>query len=136
MVNINPDKHIRKALFTMFNTIVPCYDMRVAANKKDVNYILLTNQGKNLLKVNKCEYRWDCNLLIEIYCRTPMQGNNGSRLVLNDIEEQVMQLIQTDFTIDNYNVLLKSYDFEANLETVTETDIITRSFIRLNLTLI
>lgn len=137
----NPDKHIRKALTTMFNNIVvnsktiKCYDMRVSQNENIDNYILLTSQNKERNKGNKCEYRWDCSILIEIFCKATSSGNNGSRVLLNDIEEKINELLDTDFTVDNFQVLTKNWNTEAQLETITEFEIITRSFVRLDLTL-
>jgi hypothetical protein len=99
MTTKNPDKHIRKALFDMLNNIVvntkaiKCYDMRVSQNENIDNYILLTSQSKERNKANKCEYRWDCSILIEIFCKATSNGNNGSRVLLNDIEEKVNEAI-------------------------------------------
>ena len=93
----NPDKRIRKALFDMLNNVVvntktiKCYDMRVSQNENIDNYILLTSQSKERNKANKCEYRWDCSILIEIFCKATSNGNNGSRVLLNDIEEKAIQ---------------------------------------------
>lgn len=137
----NPDKYIRKSLTTMFNNIVvnsktiKCYDMRVSQNENIDNYILLTSQNKERNKGNKCEYRWDCSILIEIFCKATSSGNNGSRVLLNDIEEKINELLDTNFTVDNFQVLTKNWNTEAQLETITEFEIITRSFVRLDLTL-
>lgn len=137
----NPDKYIRKALTTMFNNIavntktIKCYDMRVSQNENIDNYILLTSQNKERNKGNKCEYRWDCSILIEIFCKATSSGNNVSRILLNDIEEKVNELLDTNFTVDNFQVLTKNWNTEAQLETITEFEIITRSFVRLDLTL-
>ena len=137
----NPDKRIRKALFDMLNNIVvntktiKCYDMRVSQNENIDNYILLTSQSKERNKANKCEYRWDCSILIEIFCKTTSNGNNGSRVLLNDIEEKVNEFLDTNFTVSQFEVLTKNWNTEAQLETITEFEIITRSFVRLDLTL-
>ena len=137
----NPDKRIRKALFNMFNNIVvntkaiKCYDMRVSQNENIDNYILLTSLSKERNKANKCEYRWDCSILIEIFCKATSNGNNGSRVLLNDIEEKVNEFLDTDFTVSQFEVLTKNWNTEAQLETITEFEIITRSFVRLDLTL-
>ena len=137
----NPDKRIRKALFDMLNNIVvntktiKCYDMRVSQNENIDNYILLTSQSKERNKANKCEYRWDCSILIEIFCKSTSNGNNGSRVLLNDIEEKVNEFLDTDFTVSQFQVLTKNWNTESQLETITEFEIITRSFVRLDLTL-
>jgi hypothetical protein len=73
--------------------------------------------------------------LIEIFCKATSNGNNGSRLLLNDIEEKVNEFLDTDFTVSQFEVLAKNWNTEAQLETITEFEIITRSFVRLDLTL-
>lgn len=95
MVTTNPDKHIRKAIFDLLNDIevsgktIKCFDSRITGNAKLLNYILLTAQTKTIEKANKCEYRWNTSVLIEIFTKTSSQGNAGSRLLLNDIEQAV-----------------------------------------------
>ena len=71
----------------------------------------------------------------EIFCKATSNGNNGSRVLLNDIEEKVNEFLDTDFTVSQFEVLTKNWNTEAQLETITEFEIITRSFVRLDLTL-
>ena len=139
-VNISPDKHIRKAIFDKINNIVvsgkiiPCYDSR-AANAPS-NYVLLTAQTKEVEKSNKCDYRWTTSILIEIYTKVTSSGNTGSRLMLNDIESEVWNLLRPKLNISGFENLTQNITFENSLETITESEIIFRSFLRLNLTLI
>lgn len=142
MVTTNPDKHIRKAVFDLVNNIVvntktiKCFDSRVTGNDNLNEYVLLTSQTKDVLKPNKCEYQWETSLLIEIYTRTSSAGNSGSRVLLNDIEQAVYTLLLPEISISGFNTLIQNTTFETQLETVTDTENIFRSFLRLNLTLI
>ena len=141
MITINPDKHIRKALYTLLNGIVVsgktinCYDSRITGNPKLLNYILFTAQTKEVDKATKCGYRWETSILIEIYTKSSSQGNSGSRVLLNDIEERVHQLLQPKLVVENFETLIQNVSYEAQLETVTDTENIFRSFLRLELTL-
>ena len=138
-VNISPDKHIRKAIFDNINNIVvsgkiiPCYDSR--ATNAPSNYVLLTAQTKEVDKGNKCSYSWETSLLIEIYTRTTSAGNSGSRVLLNDIEERVMTLLNPKITVAGFTTVTQNISYENQLETITETSNIFRSFLRLNLIL-
>ena len=139
MVSINPDKHIRKAIFDKINNIVvssktiPCYDSR--ATNAPSNYVLLTAQSKEVLKETKCEYEWETSTLIEIYTKVTSSGNTGSRVLLNDIEQAVYTLLNPKLTVAGFTNITQNITFENSLETITDTEIIFRSFLRLNLVL-
>ena len=138
-VNISPDKHIRKAIFDKINNIVvsgktiPCYDSR--ATNAPSNYVLLTAQTKEVLKETKCDYEWETSTLIEIYTKVSSSGNTGSRVLLNDIEQAIYTLLLPKLTVQGFTNITQNITFENSLETVTESEIIFRSFLRLNLTL-
>ena len=140
MVSINPDKHIRKAIFDKINNIVvsgktiPCYDSR--ATNAPSNYVLLTAQTKEVEKSNKCDYEWETSTLIEIYTKVSSSGNTGSRVLLNDIEQAVYTLLNPKLTVAGFTTITQNITFENSLETITDTEIIFRSFLRLNITLI
>ena len=139
-VNISPDRHLRKAIFDKINNIVvsgktiPCYDSR--ATNAPSNYVLLTAQTKEVEKSTKCDYRWTTSILIEIYTKVTSSGNTGSRLLLNDIEQAIYTLLQPKITVAGFENLTQNITFENSLETITESEIIFRSFLRLNLTLV
>jgi hypothetical protein len=139
---VNPDKHIRKKIYDLVNNQVVAgvtlkvFDSRTTNANGLQEYILLTSQTKEVSKANKCEYRWETSLLIEIYTRSSSVGNPGSRVLLNDIEDGVYSVLQPQINIPNYITLIQNVTFEAQLETPTSTENIFRSFIRLNLTLI
>lgn len=140
-VNINPDKYIRKAVFDLTNNIVvsskviKTFDSRVTGNTNLTEYVLMTAQDKDVLKNTKCEHEWQCSLLIEIYTRYTSAGNTGSRALLNDIEQAVMDLLNPKITIAGFTNITQNIEYETSLETITDTENIFRSFLRLNLTL-
>ena len=142
MVTTNPDKHIRKAVFDLINNIVvdsktiKCFDTRVTGNSNLNEYILLTAQTKEVIKPNKCEYQWETSLLIEIYTKTSSSGNSGSRVLLNNIEQAIYTLLLPKISVSGFQNHTQNITFETQLETVTNTENIFRSFIRLNLVLI
>lgn len=141
MTTVNPDKEIRKSVFTLTNNIVvsgkdiKTFDSRVTGNADLNEYILLTAQTKEVDKGNKCSYSWETSLLIEIYTRTTSAGNSGSRVLLNDIEERVMTLLNPKITVAGFTTVTQNISYENELETVTDTHNIFRSFLRLNLIL-
>lgn len=140
MVTVNPDKHIRKAIFDKINNIIvsgktiPCYDSR--ATNAPSNYVLLTSQTKEVDKATKCSYRWETMLLIEIFTKVTSSGNTGSRVFLNDIEQAVYTLLLPKLAVSGFENLTQNITFENSLDTPTDTELISRSFLRLNLTLI
>lgn len=142
MVTINPDKFIRKAVHDKINGIVVntktinSYDSRLTGNANKNEYILFTAQTKEVEKSTKCEYRWTTSLLIEIYTKSSSSGNSGSRVLLNDIEQAIYTLLLPKITVNGFQTLTQNITFETQLETVTDTENIFRSFLRLNLTLI
>ena len=138
-VNVSPDKYIRKAISDNINNIVvsgktiPCYDSR--ATNAPSNYVLLTAQTKEVLKETKCDYEWETSTLIEIYTKVSSSGNTGSRVLLNDIEQAVYTLLNPKLTVSGFTTITQNITFENSLETITDTEIIFRSFLRLNLVL-
>lgn len=139
MISTNPDKHIRKAIFDKINNIVvsgktiPCYDSR--ATNAPSNYVLLTAQTKEVLKETKCDYEWETSTLIEIYTKVSSSGNTGSRVLLNDIEQAIYTLLNPKIIVSGFTNITQNITFENSLEPITDTEIIFRSFLRLNLTL-
>jgi hypothetical protein len=142
MVSINPDKHIRKAIHDLVNGIVVntktinSFDTRVTGSGAKNEYVLFTAQTKEVEKANKCDYRWTTSLLIEIYTKTSSAGNSGSRVLLNDIEQAIHTLLTPKLVVLGFETLTQNITYESQLETVTDTENIFRSFLRLNLTLI
>lgn len=140
MVIINPDKWIRKAVHDKINNIVVSGKTIKSFDSRSINtpneYVLLTVQTKDIDKSNKCDYRWDSSLQIEIFTKTTSSGNTGSRVLLNDIEQEVYTLLEPVLEVQGFETYSQNIEFENQLETITDTEIIFRSFLRLNLTLI
>ena len=142
MININPDKFIRKAVFNLINGIVVngkiiySFDSRIAGNSTLTEYVLFTAQTKEVDKATKCGYRWDTSMLIEIFTKTSSAGNSGSRVLVNDVEQAILDLLSPKVIVQGFETLTQNITFEAQLETITDTEIIFRSMLRLNLTLI
>ena len=137
-----PDKFIRKAISDKINNIVvsgktiKCFDSRVTGSVNYTEYILTSVQSKDVLKDTKCDYSWDTSTLIEIYTKYPLAGNTGSRLLLNDIESAVWSLLQPKLVIENFTNVTQNVSFEfSGLETISDTEVIYRSFLRVNLIL-
>ncbi len=141
MVTTNPDKFIRKAVFDLVNNIIvdtkqiKCFDTRITGNAALNEYVLMTAQTKEVLKLSKCEYEWETSLLIEIYTKTSSAGNSGSRVLLNNIEQAIYTLLLPKITVSGFSNVTQNTTFETQLETITDTENIFRSFLRLNLTL-
>lgn len=141
-VSVNPDKFIRKAVGDLINGIVVntktinSYDSRLTGNANKNEYVLFTAQTKEIEKNTKCEYRWTTSLLIEIYTKYTSSGNTGSRVLLNDIEQAIHTLLTPKLVVTGFETLTQTISYEQQLETVTDTENIYRSFLRLNLTLI
>lgn len=142
MININPDKFIRKSVHNLINGIVVngkiiySFDSRIAGNSTLTEYVLFTAQTKEVDKATKCGYRWETSMLIEIFTKTSSAGNSGSRLLVNDIEQSVLDLLSPKVIVQGFETLTQNITFNQQLETITDTEIIFRSMMRLNLTLI
>jgi len=141
MVTVNPDKFVRLAVFTATNNLVvntkniKTFDSRVTGNANLNEYILLTAQTKEVDKSTKCEWSWETSLLIEIYTKTTSAGNSGSRVLLNDIEQAIMDVLNPKLTIQGFTNVTQNITYETSLETITDTENIFRSFLRLNINL-
>ena len=142
MINTNPDKFIRKAVHTLINGIVVSgkqifsFDSRLAGNSTLTEYVLFTAQTKEVDKATKCGYRWETSMLIEIFTKTSSAGNSGSRVLLNDIEQAIINLLNPKITVQGFENLTQNVTYEQQLETISDTEIIFRSMLRLNITLI
>lgn len=140
MVTVNPDKFIRKAVHDLINNIVVSSKIIKSFDSRALNapneYVLFTAQTKEVEKSTKCDYRWTTSLLIEIYTKSTSSGNTGSRLLLNDIEQTIYTLLTPKLNVTGFVNLTQNITFENQLETISDTEIIFRSFLRLNLTLI
>lgn len=133
-----PDKWIRKAVYDAVNGLVVddnsivCYDSRVTGKGYD-NYILLSTQSNEVDKTNKCEYLWESQILIEIFTRYKLTGNTGSRLLVDNITDEVRSLTD-NLTLDagsGLTIVRQQQSFPSDLTATTNNEIIYRKFIRI-----
>ena len=131
-----PDKWIRKYLSTALTNLtvngklIPVSDTRIPANSNA--YILLTTIDKSNPIETKCGRVWRASINIDII--TVYDGNNGSRVFAEDIENEVLARI-TNPTIDGFTVDGVDIDFAPDLSTITTTQTIFRKIIIYNLKL-
>lgn len=140
MNKINPNKYIRKAIYTAINNMVvngisiPCYDTRVKPTENPNFYVLMSTQTKSVDKANKCEYRWDCDIVLDIVTRYATAGNAGSRMLADDIEDKVRELTN-NLVVPNFNNLNQTFVQETQLDNINTTEIVYRNIVRLLITL-
>ena len=138
MVKTLPDKWIRKAVFDAINNIVvdtktiKCYDTR-ATGSDDDNYILLSTQSNEVNKSNKCEYQWESSILIDIITKYKLSGNTGSRLLADNILNEVRNLTNS-LTLDvasNLDIIWQKQSFPSDIVSETPNEIVYRKLMRI-----
>ena len=139
-----PDKWVRKAVWDAINNIVvdtiaiPCYDTHVtydAQNDEPEHYILMTTQTNDVDKRNKCEWFWESSILIDIITSYSGAGNNGSRLLADNIADACRAAL-VNLTLDvgsGLEVVQETMNFPADISTDVGAEVIFRKFIRLEL---
>ena len=121
----NPDKHIRLAAYDLLNDMVvsgntiPCISGKVSGSTLPMFYVLLSSQTKRPTNKSKCGFQWDCSLLIDAVTRYDSTGNPGSRVLLNDIEEKILELMKSFAVTDLFSLEFESSD-PADMDTDTE----------------
>ena len=132
-----PDKWIRKYFATTLNNLVvsgktiPIADFRLPNNSNA--YILMTTEDKTHVQENKCNKVWNFSQTLDIV--TVYDGNSGSRLLCDDIQETVLNACN-NISIEHFTVIDKGYEFAPDLSTQTTTNTIFRKIIIFNLKLI
>lgn len=136
-----PNKWLRKAIkdqidgIVVNNKTVNCFDTNVTGSVIPEQYVVLSTQSNDVDKSNKCEYFWDSDILIDIVTRYDSTGNTGSRLLADDITDQVRAL--TDSLVldaaSGLSIIWQRQTFPNSLESQTENTIIFRNFIRISL---
>ena len=127
---VNPDKYIRKYFFNYLQGEgLNVFDSSQGVDNEDF-CVLLSTQSKNIEYGNKCVNNWDSTILIEVIERVPNVGNTGSRVAINDAENEVnvaYELIE----LDNFAVTTKSYQ-TTDAVTYGLNEIINRVIITIN----
>ena len=131
---VNPNKHIRKAIYDAINATYTCFDMQVTGNTNPTEYVIISTQDKGIDKATKCGNRWEVATLLDIVCIYNGAGNTGSRVKNDDMENVILGLI-ANVQISGFKVINRTYEFPSNLDNSTSTQVVYRNFIRLILTL-
>ena len=131
---VNPNKYVRKALYDAIIGDYDCYDMQVTGDDTPNQYVIISTQDKEIDKATKCNYQWISYTLLDIVKIYNGAGNVGSRLINDDMENDILSLIE-NVTIDGYTVVNRRYEFPSNLDSSTATQTVYRNFIRVILTL-
>jgi len=141
-----PDKWVRKAVYDAINGIVvdsmviPCYDTHVtysAQNDEPNHYVLMTTQTNDVDKRNKCEWFYESSILLDIITSYSGAGNNGSRLLVDNITDTCRNALQ-DLTLDaasGLEIVTETMNFPSDITTDVGAEVIFRKFIRLELTI-
>ena len=131
---INPNKYIRKAIKEAIGTSYKVYDTRVPNSNTEKLYCILSTQSKDYLNPTKCGFRWDAEILLDLVCIYPSKGNTGSRVAVDDMENDISNSLQ-NITIPNFTIISQSFSYPSNLDNIGDTQIVYRNFIRISYTL-
>jgi hypothetical protein len=127
----NPDKEIRKYFFdTLTGEGLAVYDTRAGLDNEN-QYIILSTQSKVLEEGNKCGSNWNSTTNIEIVEYLPKDGNQGSRVWLNDTEEKITQAYKDVDYFDNFAITTRGYN-STDLVTYGTNELIKRTIITIN----
>ena len=112
---------------------IPTYDTRVPTSQSPKAYVLMTSQNKDQSKQNKCEDFWTADILLDIVTIYPATGNTGSRVLVDDIEDEIRNRTQ-NLVVENFTVLFQNVD-QSGLDNINDTSIVFRNLYRISLTL-
>lgn len=133
-MELNPDKYIRKTFFDKLNGInvngktIPVFD--VIATESVPNLIILSTQSGSDDQRTKCKI--DKNRRINIDVMTRFKGTTGSRALLDDITNKILETMQ-NITIENFTVNSQSVSFPNDMTMTAGTETIHRKIIIYNL---
>jgi len=138
-----PDKWVRKAIYDAINnmlvsgTLIKCYDTRTTGPNVPNNYVLLTTQTNTVDKANKCEWRWESSILLDVFTRRLRSGNPGSRVLVDDVLDEVRNRINS-LALDGgsgLTIVRQTQSFPNDITDSTENEIVHRKFLRLELSI-
>lgn len=125
-----PDKHIRGWVYGKLNGMVvngktiTTSDSRVP-NNTDA-YVIMSTIDKAFPQETKCGRVWNVTLNLDLV--TIYLGNNGSRLLVEAIQDEVISRLQnptiTGFTVQDYYI-----DFAADISIPQDTQSIYRKIL-------
>lgn len=128
----NPDKWIRKAFkdaIKLVNPTIAIADVRLTGSIIPSKYIIISTQTKVIRDTNKCFGQWDCTLLLDLVTRFSGTGNPGDRVAVNDLEEQVINALNT-ITVDGFKVFRHYLEGSDSLDNITDTENVFRQLVR------
>lgn len=134
-----PDKYIRKAIYEAINNMtvdgftIPCYDTRVTGSNKKPHYVIISSQNNQTENANKCGDIYRHFVLIDIVTTYKNSGNIGSRLLADNILDEVRNRTKS-LTLDvasNLEIVWQRAQFPSDLNTITDNDSVFRKFIRI-----
>lgn len=126
----NPNKQIRKAIYDAVNPTIPTFDTRVSGSVSNGQYMIMSTQSKEIDKSTKCGYRWVAEILLDIVCIYNGAGNTGSRVAVDDMENNILGLIE-NITISGFTIVNTDYSFPNNLDNQNINQMVYRNFIRI-----
>ena len=134
-----PDKYIRKGISDLLNNlnvdgqIIKCYDTRVTGPHIPDHYIIMSTQTAEVDKDNKCEWFWDSSILLDITTNYQRQGNTGSRLLVDNITDEVRNQMNSLSLDGGFTIVTQTQSYPNDITTITENEIVYRKFLRLQL---
>ena len=143
MIKQLPDKYIRKAVFDAVNNIVvdtltiPAYDSRVSGNVIPQHFILMTTQTNQVNQMTKCGDVWESSILIDIVTTYDGSGNTGSRLLADNILNNVRSYTNNLTLLPSSGLVVQkqTQDFPNDIVTITDNENVFRKLMRLELTI-
>ena len=143
MIKQLPDKYIRKAVFDAVNNLVvdtltiPAYDSRVSGNTIPQHFILMTTQTNQVNQMTKCGDVWESSILIDIVTTYDGSGNAGSRLLADNILNNVRSYTNNLTLLPSSGLVVQkqTQDFPNDIVTITDNENVFRKLMRLELTI-
>lgn len=141
MTKTLPDKYIRKAIYDLFNgTVVSgntinVYDSRYASKTANAKaYVLMSVQSNEVL-YNKCSNFWQSDILLEVCTLYKNTSNIGSRLLADDIMEELREALEPDLVLTGSGLTIDAQlmFFPSDLVTDLPNGILFRKFLRLEM---
>lgn len=142
-----PNKWVKKAVFEAINNMtvydeiedenitVPCYDYRVTANDGKAHYVLMTTQTNVVNKYTKCGDAYESTILLDIVTSYDGTGNPSMSLLADNILDKVRELTN-NLTLDvasGLTIHRQTQNFPSSIATITDTENIFRTFLRIEL---
>lgn len=131
---VNPNKYIRIAYRTAMLTLgYPVWTKKVPKNQAPLlgTYIIIASQTKIPTVRDKDSFEWLCSIVFDI--THIMEQGYSNTDVLDDLEEQVINIVESDIAIGDFTVkditMVDSRDLIADTDSQTiERRLVTYQF--------